>query len=44
MVKKFSALALAALIALPAMAGAAASPADLEAQIERLTKELGTLK
>ncbi len=44
MVKKFSALALAALIALPAMAGAAASPAELEAQIERLTKELGALK
>ncbi len=44
MVKRFSALALAALIALPAMAGAAASPAELEAQIERLTKELGTLK
>jgi len=44
MVKKISALALAALIALPAMAGAAASPAELEAQIERLTKELGALK
>ena len=44
MVKKFSALALAALIALPAMAGAAASPAELEAQIERLTKELSALK
>lgn len=44
MVKKFSALVLASLIALPAAAGAAASPADLEAQIERLTKELSVLK
>lgn len=44
MVKKFSTLALAALLALPVMAQAAASPADLEAQIDRLTKELSALK
>ncbi len=44
MVKKFSTLALVALLALPAVTSAAASPAELEAQIERLTKELGTLK
>jgi len=44
MVKKFSTLALAALLALPAAASAAASPAELEAQIERLTQELGALK
>jgi hypothetical protein len=44
MVKKFSALALAALIAWLTLAGAAATPAELEAQIERLTKELGALK
>ena len=44
MVKKFSTLALAALLALPAAASAAASPADLEAQIERLTQEIGALK
>lgn len=44
MVKKFSTLALGALLALPVMAQAAASPAELEAQIERLTRELGTLK
>jgi len=44
MVKKFSTLALAALLAMPVAAQAAASPADLEAQIERLTKELGALK
>jgi|GEM_PF-297069 len=44
MVKKFSAMALAALIAWPAMAGATATPAELEAQIERLTKELSAMK
>ncbi len=44
MVKKFSTLALAALLALPAAASAASSPADLEAQIQRLTQELNTLK
>lgn len=44
MVKKFSTLALAALIALPAVAGAAASPAELEAQIESLTKQLSALQ
>jgi hypothetical protein len=44
MVKKFSTLALVALLALPVAASAAASPAELEAQIERLTKELGALK
>jgi len=44
MVKKFSTLVLAALLAVPAAATAAASPAELEAQIERLTKELGALK
>ncbi|MDD5757592.1 MAG: DUF3373 family protein [Desulfobulbaceae bacterium] len=44
MVKKFSTLALAALIALPAVASAAASPAELEAQIESLTKQLSALQ
>lgn len=44
MVKKFSTLALVALLALPAVSSAAASPAELEAQIQRLTKELGALQ
>lgn len=44
MIKKFSTLALAALLALPVAAQAAATPADLEAQIERLSKELGALR
>jgi hypothetical protein len=44
MIKRFSTLALVALLALPAAAGATASPADLEAQIARLTQELSALK
>lgn len=44
MVKKFSTLALAALLALPVAAQAAATPADLEAQIERLSSELSALR
>lgn len=44
MVKKISTLALAALLALPVTVSAAASPADLEAQIERMSKELSALK
>ena len=43
MVKKISTLALAALLAWPAAAGAT-SQADLEAQVEKLTKELGNLQ
>ena len=42
MLKKFSALALAGLLALPAAASAGSS--DVAAQIDRLTKELETLK
>ena len=44
MVKKFSTLALAALLALPAAASATSTPAELEAQIQQLTKQLDSLK
>ncbi len=44
MIKKFSTLALAALIALPAAASATPSTADLAAKIDQLTQELHQLK
>ncbi|BCO07896.1 hypothetical protein GF1_02720 [Desulfolithobacter dissulfuricans] len=46
MVKKFSMLALAGLIALPAVASASAgkAPSDLEAKIEELSRQLDALK
>ena len=43
MIKKFSTLALAAMVALPNMASAGGTE-DLSAQIDRLTQELNKLK
>ncbi|HFQ81452.1 MAG TPA: DUF3373 family protein, partial [Desulfobacterales bacterium] len=44
MIKKFSVLALAAVIALPVTALAGGGSADLGAKIDQLTKELNQLK